>query len=145
MTHNIFAIGGVLYDNIIYKHLLQSAYYFYVVISFLTVTQLNHQTLVRQNVDFPQKQTLIFRHFKQRISFTCTLIFTHTSQGSRDGWAGWAIAQPGYGRSFHPISTEAGRLCPHRTTCPPSFRQLPTSLPQQLIQERKKNKACPEM
>ena len=31
-----------------------------------------------------------------------------------DGWAGWAIAYPGFGRSVNPISTRKGKLCPFR-------------------------------
>ena len=44
-----------------------------------------------------------------------------------DLWAGWAIAHPGFVKSINPVSEEAD-CAPHITTCPPSFKQLPTSL-----------------
>ena len=37
-----------------------------------------------------------------------------------DGWAGWAIANRGFGRLVNSISTKECRLC--ITSCPPSFR-----------------------
>ena len=32
-------------------------------------------------------------------------------RGVGDGWAGWAIAHPGFGRSVNTISTRGDRLC----------------------------------
>ena len=37
---------------------------------------------------------------------------THQFRGVGDGWAGWAIAHRGFGRSVNPVSTRGCRLCP---------------------------------
>ena len=46
------------------------------------------------------------------------LLEATASQGKfrdvEDGWTGWTISHPGFGRSVNPISTRGGRLCsPH--------------------------------
>ena len=53
------------------------------------------------------------------------------SISSRDvgnGWAGWEIAHPGLAGQLTLSQPEGAYCAPHINACPPSFRQLPTSL-----------------
>ena len=49
-------------------------------------------------------------------------------QACRGGGARDDMVPPDFGRSVNPISTEEGKLCPHITSPPPRFSNLPKSL-----------------
>ena len=49
------------------------------------------------------------------------IISSYLVQGRRNGWAGWPIAHPDFGKSVNTISTIGGRLCP-------AYYYLPTQL-----------------
>ena len=55
-----------------------------------------------RNYDKDQGDKLLGKNF----------LISNSSGNVGYGWAGWAIAHPGFGRSVNTISTKGGRLCP---------------------------------